>query len=684
MSDNIKKKYVVALCGNPNVGKSTVFNELTGLNQHTGNWPGKTVETAFGSFSYDKHDFTLVDLPGTYSLCPNSAEEEVTRDFICFDEHDVTVVVLDATCLERNLNFALQVMMSDKKTVLCVNLMDEAKKKGIEIDLAALSKMLSAPVVAVTARSGIGMDRLIEKINNVAVSDEQAVSEYDYAEFFSTDSTALYDELKAVVDDHRLCLELIRAANDNDYMIIERFVGKERASKVSGVLHYDEARLKNAKDELIRAFVCRAEQIYSECVLSGEKAMGYSVRDRKADRVLTSKKWGIPIMLLLLCFVFWLTIVGANYPSEWLSWGFERLGEMMSVAFSAMNAPIWLSDCIVGGIYKTLSWVVSVMLPPMAIFFPLFTLMEDCGLLPRIAFNMDRFFRSCGAHGKMALTCCMGLGCNACGITGCRIIDSKRERLIAIITNNFIPCNGRFPTIIALISIFLTPVAFLPLKSVITALVLCLVLIIGIAFMWLASKMLSKTVLKGSISSFALELPPFRAPKIGQVLVRSLLDRTLFVLARAICVAAPAGLVIYILGNVYVGDMSLLKICATALDPFGRLLGLDGMIIMALLLGFPANEIVIPIVLMGYLSRGGLTDYDGLVGLKALLVDNGWTVKTAVCMITAVMFHFPCATTTITAYKETKSIKWTALTFLLPTALGVCLCMIENLIFTVF
>ena len=690
MPNNGKTEYKIALCGNPNVGKSTVFNELTGLNQHTGNWAGKTVTSAVGSFSHAGCDFTLIDLPGAYSLCPSSAEEEVTRDYICFEPHDLTLIVADATSLQRNLNLTLQVIDSSKKALLCLNLIDEAEKKGIKHDTAMLSKLLGITVVAVSARSGYGIDKLIAAVYNDCAADERKNNiEYDY----EPQTLSLISELKAALspyyDESQLnCSFLSRiirtALCENNVQPLEKLFCKasdapSALKSACELLFRDESALCSARDDITAAYVLKAEQIYNACVT--QNGSGYGTADRRADKIFTSKRFGIPIMLLIMCGVFWLTIVGANYPSELLSTMFDWLQTPLLVFLTYIRLPQPIINCFVFGIYKTLAWVISVMLPPMAIFFPLFTLMEDCGLLPRIAFNLDNWFCKCGAHGKMALTMCMGAGCNACGITGCRIIDSRRERLIAILTNNFVPCNGRFPTIIALLSIFLAAVPILPLRSVLTALLLVLVIVIAVAATLCVSKLLSKTILKGEPSSFALELPPYRRPQIGKVIVRSLLDRTVFVLLRAIAVAAPAGLIIWLMANISVGEQSILSICAGFFEPFGRLIGLDGMIIMAFLLGFPANEIVIPITLMGYLSTASLTGYNGLDGLYQLLIANGWTLNTAICMILLTVFHYPCATSTITVYKETHSLKWTALSMLLPTVIGVILCMTVTAVF---
>lgn len=745
---NGKNSIKIALCGNPNVGKSTVFNELTGLNQHTGNWPGKTVSSAMGNYSFSGYDFSVTDLPGTYSLCPNSAEEEVTRDYILSDDYDVIAAVADSTCLERNLNFVFQLMRVNKPMVLCLNLMDEAEKKGIELDVRGIEDMLKIPVVAVTARSGKGISDLQSAVLNCVLSDNEiserlrpvyppetcemlgkigdvvfgdggddncgensggfiidndendaenhaenyGENEDNNAEIISDGSIDTHAENHSVkypmhedsVRAQGLCELVLQAAKCGETVehLLEGTGRGERCAAVMNLLCSDEDITQKAAHGLNVGIIKEAENVFRRCVLccNGEKN-GYSSFDRKIDRILTSKRFGIPIMLLCVVFIFWLTAQGANYPSAWLSDLFAFIEKWLCRGLYAINAPQMVISCLVGGIYKTVSWVVSVMLPPMAIFFPLFTLLEDSGILPRMAFNMDKFMRSCGAHGKQTLTMCMGIGCNACGITGCRIIESRRERLIAILTNNFIPCNGRFPTIIAMLTVFVAAPFASAFKPLVTAVGLTLILVICVFITWCVSKILSKTLLKGEVSAFSLELPSYRRPQIAKVLVRSLLDRTLFVLGRAVMVAAPAGLIIWILGNVHLSGGSMLDSLAGFFSPFGALLGLDGMIIVGFLLGFPANEIVIPIILMGYLSAATLTDYDGLDGLYKLLCANGWTLNTAISMITLTVFHYPCATSVLTLYHETKSVKWTALSVIIPTAVGILLCMAETLVF---
>ena len=672
---------VLALAGNPNVGKSTVFNGLTGLHQHTGNWPGKTVSGAKGRFSVRGQDYLLVDVPGTYSLAAHSAEEEVARDFICFGEADGVVVVCDATCLERNLRLVLQILETGIPTVVCVNLMDEARRRHVSLDLPEISRRLGVPVCGTAARKKRSLSRLTETLCGLHYP-ERSAPPVTYAPAVERALEALTPSLQTFrqggLSPRFLALQLLEE-EPGMLEALEGFLGSDlrqetavQAAWAVARQHLEQAGLTGAalQDSLAASADAAARDVCAGTVT--EHAPKDSL-DRRIDRIVTSRWGGYPLMVLLLLLVFWITIRGANTPSEWLAAGFDRGQAWLTALCRRWGAPDWLHGALVLGVYRVLSSVVSVMLPPMAIFFPLFTLLEDVGYLPRIAYNLDHPFHRCRACGKQALTMCMGFGCNAAGVVGCRIVDSPRERLLAILTNNFVPCNGRFPTLITLITLFF--VGSGAGGSLRAAALLTGVILSGVLATLGITRLLSATLLRGVPSSFTLELPPYRRPQVGQVLLRSVLDRTLFVLGRAAAVAAPAGLLLWLLANVTVGGTALLPQIAAFLDPFARLLGLDGVILMAFILGFPANEIVLPIILMAYTAGGTLPELGGAELLRQTLVSHGWTGWTALSTMLLCLFHWPCSTSLLTIRRETGSLRWTALAALLPTGVGLLLCM---------
>lgn len=672
--------FTIALLGNPNVGKSTVFNTLTGMKQHTGNWPGKTVELADGYFTHHEHRHKMVDLPGTYSLLAHSSEEEVTRNYICFEKCDVCIVVCDSTCLERNMNLVLQTLEITNHVVLVLNLIDEAEKKHISVDAEKLEKLLHVKVVKMSARNKEGFDELKEAIEiageSVRFRKEDIVL---YDERLERALTTLSEGIQS--DDlpaRFIALKLLDPTVDSTcfYDSIKNLEEVKKLCSAQKVLLQEQGILDNYEEIIVQSIQQKAKYLSDECI-QFHKA-DYQERDLRFDRILTSKHLGFFWMILLLCVVFWITISGANIPSEWLSGAFSTFEVWLHTFFTQIHVSAPIQNFIVDGVVKTCGWVISVMLPPMAIFFPLFTILEDFGYLPRIAFNLDGFFQKACTCGKQALTMCMGFGCNAVGVSGARIIDSPRERLIAILTNVFVPCNGRFPTLISIITMFFAGVVAAPWNGVFATLLLTGVILFGIFLTFVVSKFLSKTLLKGIPSSFTLELPPYRRPQFGKVIIRSIFDRTLFVLGRAVSVAIPAGAIIWLLANIQVDGGTLLHSISSFLDPFAQLMGLDGVILMAFLLGFPANEIVVPIIIMTYLANGSMLDISDLGVLKELFVNNGWTWITAICTLLFSLVHFPCATTLLTIKKETGGWKWTIIAFLLPTVLGILLCIGVN------
>lgn len=671
----------VALVGNANVGKSTVFNEITGMKQHTGNWTGKTVDTASGEYYYKFNDYTLVDLPGTYSLLSSSEEERVARDFLIWNKVDCVVIVADSTNLLRNLNLVLQTLELTGNAVLLLNLWDEAAKRNIIIDKKKLSELLGIPVVSSTARSGKGVNELLEQVHKIVTGDccpEQLrvkyVSPIEQAErrcekglskHFKTDIDMRFLALRVLENDPSFNASLeknLSGGFQDDFDVL-------KSREILSRFNFDG---ENYVQSVTASISQQAERIFSQSVK--QLPSREEKKQNMIDRVLLGRYTAVPAMLLLVGVVLWLTMVGANYPSSILKSAFDAAEAWLASQSLALGIPDVIVNMVVHGVLRVLFWVVAVMLPPMAIFFPLFALLEAYGVLPRIAFNLDRGFEKCGACGKQALTTCMAYGCNAVGVTGCRIIDSPRERLIAIITNSLTPCNGRFPLLIVIISMFFCDNSFAG------AAVMLAFVLLSLAATMLSAKILSSTVLRGEKSAFVLELPPYRRPQFFKVIGETVKEKIVFVLLRAVVVAAPAGLLIWCLANIKAGGSSLLAYLADFLDPAGRFIGLDGVMLLAFILGFPANEIVIPIALMTYLASGNLGDYSSVDALKTILTDNGWTWVTALCAAVFSMFHFPCSTTLLTIWKETRSVKWTALSVIVPLALGVTVCAVLNFV----
>lgn len=605
---NSKSEFTVALAGNPNVGKSTVFNALTGAHQHTGNWPGKTVSSAVGSFDADGVAVRLVDIPGTYSLCARSPDEQVAHDYICGagdcgaerQPPCAVIVVCDACSMRRSLELAEEIAQTSLPYMLCINLADEADSRGITVDHVLLESLLNVPVVRCAARSGAGLPLLKSRLG-----------------------------------------ALLRQNNEGKESPCSRPTPKELCDR---------------------------------CVKVPDNA---DRRDRALDRILAGKLTAVPIAVLFLAFVFFLTVKGASPLSEGLAYIFDAVLRRIRSLLLYLGVPYVIRGALCDGILYTTFEVTAVMLPPMAVFFPLFTFLEDLGYLPRVAYSFDRCFKGCRACGKQALTMMMGLGCNAAGVTGCRIIDSPRERLIAMVTNSLMPCNGRLAVIAAIASASsaVTGLAF----GAMPALILFGAVALGTVLTLILSRLLSATLMRGSPSSFTLELPPYRLPDLRKLIVRSVLDRTVFVLGRAVAVAAPAGLVIWFLCNTGINGTSLFEHMTRLLDPVGRIAGMDGVIMCAFILALPAAELILPLMLMGYSSSGfaQLSQFDGI---GEILRHAGWTPVTVLCTVLFTLVHFPCSTTVITVKRESGSIFWAVMSAVIPTVMGFSLCVLLNLI----
>ncbi len=677
----------IMLAGNPNVGKSTVFNALTGLKQHTGNWSGKTVTLATGSFRYGNQTFEIQDLPGTYSIISNSPEEEVARDAIAKGDATFTLVVADATCLARNLNLALQILEITPNVALCVNLLDEAKRKQIEPNLNKLSQMLSVPVIGISAQNRRDITRLKEFLANLAQtgfpsSMQKVLVTYPQPieDALANITTVLGNDTIFGFSKRFLALRLLENDNIATNLLNSQSIPQSQRQEIFKTVETMRKRLKREgvssivfRDQIVGALIQQARDIAKACVPSAKEE---SITARPVDRFLTSKIFGIPIMLGFLGVILWITISGANVPSQVLMNFFFRIKPFFQQFLAFLQLPEVLVALLSDGVYQTVAWVTAVMLPPLVIFFPLFTLLEDLGYLPRLAFNLDCCFKRFGSCGKQALTMCMGLGCNAVGVTGCRIITSKRERLTAMITNCFIPCNGRFSMLITLSGIFIGCIFCQGMQTLAAAIFLLFLILIGVFMTLIITKLLTRFYPLESPTPFSLELSPYRRPRITQILTLSLFDRTWHILTRALRVSAPAGALIWLMANLQVDGLSLLAICADFLNPFGKLIGMDGMILLAFILAIPANEIVLPILLMGYLATGQMSEMSSLIALKELLLDHGWTTLTAINVMLFSVLHFPCATTLWTIKKESGSLLWTFFGFLIPTITAIFVCFV--------
>ncbi len=652
----------ILLVGNPNVGKSSIFNILTHSHEHTGNWTGKTVKLARKNII--NTNYTLIDLPGIYSLSSLSDEEIVAKDTLLFEQYEKIIYVMDSSNIEKNLHLLLQILEINKNIILCLNMVDELDIKGIKINDKKLSEILDIKVIRCSASKNIGIKELIESL------DEESKSSYNYIYDYNIEKgiSDIFEYLTNQFKSRFIALKLL----EKDITLVDSIKTKYKIDIIDkDIQNY----LMNVNSEEISDSVSNllnniSKNIYNEVVeISKEKEIG------TIDKIFSKKIYALPIMFTIMFGIFFITIVLANYPSELLSLIFNKFEICLVNLSNILKIPSYIYEPIIYGIYRVVSFIVSVMFPPLVIFFFLFTYAEESGILPRLAFNFDKVFKCSGCHGKQALTICSGFGCNACAIVGSRIIDSKRDKLIAILTNSFIPCNGRFPMIIALITMFFTNSN----NKLQVSLYLTLFVILAILISLLTSFILSKTLLKGYNGFFILELPDYKKVKFKKVLKNSLIYKSLSILKKAVLVSIPCGIIIYFMTNTTIGNLSLFKIASNFLEPFGKLLGLDGVILLSFFLALPANEIVLPIIIMGYLGSKNVPMISNYLTIKEVLINNSWTYMTALSTILFSIMHFPCGTTLATIKSEVGT-KWMIYSFFIPLVTGILFLFILNLL----
>lgn len=652
----------ILLVGNPNVGKSSIFNILTHSHEHTGNWTGKTVKLARKNII--NTNYTLIDLPGIYSLSSLSDEEIVAKDTLLFEQYEKIIYVMDSSNIEKNLHLLLQILEINKNIILCLNMVDELDIKGIKINDKKLSEILDIKVIRCSASKNIGIKELIESL------DEESKSSYNYIYDYNIEKgiSDIFEYLTNQFKSRFIALKLL----EKDITLVDSIKTKYKLDIIDKdiqnyLMHVNSEEISDSVSNLLNNI---SKNIYNEVVeISKEKEIG------TIDKIFSKKIYALPIMFTIMFGIFFITIVLANYPSELLSLIFNKFEICLVNLSNILKIPSYIYEPIIYGIYRVVSFIVSVMFPPLVIFFFLFTYAEESGILPRLAFNFDKVFKCSGCHGKQALTICSGFGCNACAIVGSRIIDSKRDKLIAILTNSFIPCNGRFPMIIALITMFFTNSN----NKLQVSLYLTLFVILAILISLLTSFILSKTLLKGYNGFFILELPDYKKVKFKKVLKNSLIYKSLSILKKAVLVSIPCGIIIYFMTNTTIGNLSLFKIASNFLEPFGKLLGLDGVILLSFFLALPANEIVLPIIIMGYLGSKNVPMISNYLTIKEVLINNSWTYMTALSTILFSIMHFPCGTTLATIKSEVGT-KWMIYSFFIPLVTGILFLFILNLL----
>ena len=671
MSD--ERRIVVAMAGNPNVGKSVIFNALTGSRQHVGNWPGKTVERAEGVFQHQGREIRLVDLPGTYSLAAQSPEEMIARDYIVSGEPDVVVSIVDATCLERNLNLVLQILELTDKVVVVLNLMDEVRRQGWEIDVEALEEVLGVPVVPTVAIEGEGLPELVEAIAQVAegrrktypVSVDYGLSVEGYTQTLQEDLSYMGIEersrwvaLKLLEDDP----EIVEAFKQGKLAVLGLAAPSALPEALQALLRravrLREGIRPDAKVEIIRRRYEFAHDVVHR-VAHRLRPEEESLTDR-IDHIVTHKVWSWPIMLAVFLAIFWITINGAEIAGGWLEAFFSWVIRAVRTWLMSVQAPWWVSGALVDGFIVGIGTVITVMLPPMIILFTAFALLEDLGLLPRVAFNLDRPMQVLGSQGKQTLTWGMSFGCNVTGVMASRIIENKKVQLVSILTSPLIICSGGYGAGIALVIALFGDRALPVMLSLV-------LLSLGAAS--LATLILNKTLFRGEPGGFVLEMPPYRKPKWGQVAWRALVDRVAHTMWRAVEFAGPASLLIWLLGNLPPGvpfEQTAVGWMVRTLAPLGRPFGLTGEMLTALLFTLPAKEIVVPALAMTYGLQTTLVESEGVLNY----LPQAWTPLSSYTFMVFFMLYLPCLVTVWATWKETRSLKWTMMGLLVPLTIA--------------